>query len=339
MTSKGERNSSGRVRQRCLALLRRLLLSDATDQDLMKVIAEFEDHASTVNEKQLRNNLAKDLNRLREEFQCSIEYVQNEAVYRLTALEQPLIDLPDDALRGFAFLQKTFSNADIVHREEVLRFLDLIQMMIPHERKKQVAQERGLLNVELKSRDSKPVDAEILEKISYACSAQQEIEFLYRSPKQQDGLPRRHRVEPYRYRFEPLRRHYILEAFRLEVLEPYHFLPNDFGTFRLERMFELKILPKRFVPRQLKPLGKEIVYRLAPEIARLRDVTEYIPDSKIVYCEDGSAEVHAVSYNLFMDLRTLLHYGYNCEVIAGDEAKRIMRDLVESMARVYNLIP
>lgn len=327
-----------RVALRCLALLRRLLIEDTSGTDLIEIIRQFEDNSSPITDDQLRDKLNKDIQRLRERFNCEISFIHAEKIYHLITFEHPLIDLPDDALRGLAFLQQTFSGADILHRDEVMRFLDIVLRALPVERAKQVGQQRGLLEVQLHSRDSKQVNEDVLEKISRACSTHQEIEFMYYSPQQTDGLPRRHRVEPYRYFLEPVRRHYTLEAFQLEIIEPYHLFPNRFSTFRLERITDLKVLPKRFVPRQHRKQGVEVVYRLSPEIARLRDVTEHIPDSVITYAEDGSAEVHAVSTNLFMDLRTLLHYGPNCEVIGGEEARRKMKELVAGMARVYGIV-
>ncbi len=332
-----DRQSEWLVIVRCLAILRRLMVGDTPTNDLIEIIRRYEDPSAPAPDDSLRDKLEKDIRRLRHFLQHEISYLPAEKAYRLENLAHPLIDLPEEAVRGLAFLERTFSPAEIPYRDEVTRLLDIIRFILPEERAEQVGQMRGLLEIELRSRDSKDLDPELLEKLSRACSTHHEIEFNYRSPRHLDQVPRRHRVEPYRFYLEPVRRHYILDAYQLEISAPYQMLLNRMGTYRIERMTDLTILPKRFVPRQIRKEGHEIIYRLTPEIARLRDVTAYVPDSEITYLPDGGAEVRAVSFNLFHDLRTLLHYGANCEVIGGDKALAQMKALVQGLARVYEV--
>lgn len=329
----GQRGSEWRVIQRCLTLLWMLLRGPSTTNELLGLIQEHD--SSVVTRGQLQRRMEADMRRLRENLGCEIIYNRHDRVYELQKLGYPLIDLPDDALRGLAFLQKTFSNATISHSVEVLRLVDLILRMLPEERATQVVRERGLLEVELRSRDSRPISEDVIEKITLACSTHNEIEFAYRSPQRETNQPRIHRVEPLRCYLDPVRRHHMLEAYLLETRGPNQPSVKRYSTYRLERMSDVRVLPRHFVPRQRKPPGVEIVYRLVPEIARLRDVTEHIADSVITYLPDDSAEIHAVSYNLFMDLRTLLHYGPGCEVIGGNQARHEMQRLIEGMSRLY----
>jgi hypothetical protein len=333
---RGDRQSEWLVIARCLAVLRRLMLGDANTSDLIAIIREYEDQAATPSDEQLHDKMEKDIKRLRDSLHHDIQYIRAEKVYHLAQLAHPLIDLPDESLRALAFLEKTFSDAAIPYHDEVMKLLHFIRFALPEARAEQVGKIRGLLEVELNARDSKAIAPELLEKVSRACSAHHEIEFLYLSPRHIDGKPRRHRVEPYRLYLEPVRRHYMLDAFQLEISEPYQKFPNRMGSpYRLERISDLKVLPKRFVPRQLRPEGKEIIYRLAPSIARLRDIIPHIPESQIEYLPDGSAEVYAVSYNLFNDLRGLLHYGANCQVLGGEEALAEMKKLVHGLSAMY----
>jgi hypothetical protein len=331
----GERQSEWLVITRCLALLRRLMMGDATASQLIDVIREYEDHAGSLSDDALRDKMEKDIRRLRDALGHDIHYVRAEKVYRLEKLAHPLIDLPDESLRALAFLDKTFSESSIPYRDDVMRLLSFVRFALPEARAEHVGRMRGLLEVQLRTRDSKTIDPDVLDKITHACSAHHEIEFLYQSPRHETGVPRRHRVEPYRFYLEPTRRHYLLDAFQLEISEPYRLFPNRMGVYRLERITDLHVLPKRFVPRQLRPQGKELIYRLAPEIARLRDITPHIEDSKIEYLPDGSAEIYAVSYNLFNDLRGLLHYGAYCRVLGGEQALAEMKTLVQGIASVY----
>lgn len=330
------RQSQWLVITRCLALLRRLMQGDATAEDLIAVMREYEDYVREYSDEQLRDKMEKDIKRLRESLQHDIRYLRAEKAYRLEKLGHPLIDLPNEALRALAFLEQTFSATTILYRDEVMNLLNFIRAALPEARAEQVGRIRGLLEIELSTRDSKAIDPDVRDKLSLACSAHHEIEFLYLSSQHEDGIPRRHRVEPYRFYLESTRRHYILDAYQLEISEPYQMFPNRMGQYRVERINDLKVLPKRFVPRQLHAEGKEIIYRLAPSIARLRDITPHIPNSKIEYLPDGSAEVYAVSCNLFNDVRRLLYYGANCRVLGGKEALQEMKKLVQGLSLVYS---
>ncbi len=335
----GDRGSQWRVILRCIALLRRLMRGDTPASELIAIIEQHDSDLVTADPEILQSRLEADISRLRKNLKCEINYIHPEKVYRFISLDTALLDLPEDAIQGLAFLQKTFSADETPHREQVMQLINQVLTLLPQERVKEVTRARGLLEIDLRSRDSKPIDAQILERVTLACNTHNEIEFVYRSPKQADEQPRTHRVEPMRCFLDPVRRHYLLEAYYLEVNGPFgRILKEGVRSYRLERMSDVHTLPKRFIPRQHRRTGVEIVYILRPKIARLRDVTEYIPNSIISYLPDDSARIEAISYNLFIDLRSLLHYGANCEVIGGDEARREMKALVAAMNQVYKQI-
>ncbi|NJO84816.1 MAG: WYL domain-containing protein [Blastochloris sp.] len=329
----GDRGSEWHVVARCGALLRRLLRGEASTDELIAVIRAHD--ADDTPQDQLSSRLEADLKRLRERMGCQIDYIRTERVYRLTNLEGGLIDLSDEALDGLAFLNSTFAPSDIPQRDAVLRLLNEVTHLLPNDRQHESARRRVGLEIDLRSRDSSSVDPELLEKLTYACSAHHEIEFLYRSPSQADEQPRRHRVEPMRCYLEPTRRHYRLEAFCLEINGPNGvWAANKVMDYRLERMSEVHRLPKRFVPRTRRA-GVEVVYVLSANLARLRDVTGIVEDSHVIYEPDGRATIHMISHNLLMDLKTLLAYGAECQVIGGEAAVREMRTLVQGLAALY----
>jgi len=107
------------------------------------------------------------------------------------------------------------------------------------------------------------------------------------------------------------------------------------NRWRLGRMGNLNILSAHFPANQRIP-KKELVYELAPVIARF-GVTRHFPDDdmQIFFQEDGSAKVSVSSRDLFFDLRILLHYGSNCRVIGGEEAVREMKKIVKSLYEGY----
>jgi predicted DNA-binding transcriptional regulator YafY len=283
----------------------------------------------------LEKRLEGDLDRMRSSLGCTIEYVRAEKRYHLRALDHPLIDLSDEALHGMAFLHKAFVTSEAPHSAEVLRLLSEIERILDDDRKREMTQLRAV-EMQVRSRDAKEIDLELLKKLLEACSTRNQITFTYRSPRQSDEQPRLHRVEPLRCFVEPLRHHTILEAYYLETDGPkgrVHY--QGFRQYRVQRMSDLHILPQRFVPRVVPPGKDEIVYLLAPDIARLQDVTPVHPDSQITYRADGSALVSFWSNNLLMDLKSLLYYGAQCEVIGDENARRMMRALVQEMWGVY----
>jgi len=168
---RSNRQSEWFVITRCLAVLRRLMLSDAGANELIAIIREYEDHAATLSDEQLRDKMEKDIKRLRESLHHDIQYICAEKVYRLVHLSHPLIDLPDESLRALAFLEKTFSDAAIPYRDEVMNLLNFIRFALPEDRAEQVGKIRGLLEIELNARASKAIAPDLLEKVSRACSS------------------------------------------------------------------------------------------------------------------------------------------------------------------------
>jgi predicted DNA-binding transcriptional regulator YafY len=332
-----DRASEWTVILRCLALIRRLLQADATGAELLDIIRQHDAEPERLTPGQLQDRLEKDLKRLRTNLGYDVQYVHSERVYRLDAVEGGLVDLSDDALRGLAFLQKTFDQSDVVHSEEVRVLVAQVLRLLPEERARQAARMRGLLEVNLQARDTQPLDEPLLEDLMLACGTHREIEFAYLSPSYADGQPRRHHVQPLRVYLEPARRHYLLEARKLASAGIAMAQPAV-HEYRVERMRDLVLLPAHFRPVDARAQPKELVYRLKPEIARAGDVAEIVTGSVIQYLPDGSAEVHAVSHSLFRDVRALLFYGANCEVIGGEDARREMRALVQALAQTYSVL-
>ena len=117
--------------------------------------------------------------------------------------------------------------------------------------------------------------------------------------------------------------------------------PGDAAVrYRLGRIRNLEVLPPKLPPVPPSAPWVEIVYRLAPKIARRGEVTRHpgINILRVEPQEDGSIVVHGETDNAWAAVRALLHYGPNCQVLGGSEALWEMRRTVAEMARVYGMV-
>jgi predicted DNA-binding transcriptional regulator YafY len=331
------RRSTWAVFDRCLALLLRLMRSETTSWEMLDIVEQKAIAGEeALSRSALQRRLEEDRSRLREWFGCEWEYDRRTGTYTLTSIERPLLDLTPQALRGLAFLQATFSGNAAPMSVELRALIDHLLMVLPEGRRHELRQERGLLEVNLQSHDSDNISDEVWDAVQRACSEHRQLEFEYFSPQQMDRRPRTHRVEPLRHFFDPVHGHFYLEAYWIESYGPSgRRLQEKMQHFRLGRIQNPHILPTHFRPRS-RPIRKyELVYKLAPEVARL-GVTQHFPGSVITQHSDGGATVHAQSTDLFFDLRALLFYGANCRVIGGKEAVKEMREIVKRMYQSYH---
>ncbi len=326
------RGSQWRVLRRCIEILTRLQRGPAPSDELLAIVSASEDDPSEP--AGVKRRFEEDRRRLRQILGCNIEYDHRSNQYNLREVDLPLLDLPPEAIRGLAFLQATFSK-DAPMSHEVGTLIDLLLMLISEERRREVAHERALLEVDLRPRDKDRIEDAVWEAIQKACNSHRQLEFDYFSPRHADREPRRNLVEPQRYYFDTTRKHYYLEAFCLEVSGPKGTWPRrEVVHYRIGRIRGPRVIPQVFVPRRMGPRLYELIYELGPEIARL-GVTEHFPSSQVDYRPDGSTEVHTMVDDLFFALRALLHYGPGCRVLGGEEALREMRKLIKAMADQY----
>lgn len=333
------RSAQDAVLSRCIALLTCLLHGPATSHDLSKIVAKYagydgayESYIGTPIEKRFE----KDRDRLRDWFGCEWDFDPQTKTYTLIAINKALFDLPDKALRGLAFLQATFSGDNVPMSQEVIALFNALQLTMSAKRRHDLTRERDLIEVDLNPRDKDPIDEKVREAVRHATMDHQELTFEYRAASRSDNESVMHRVEPDRYFFAD--GHYYLEAFCLETQSSKGtFRRREMWRYRIGRIVNAQVSPRRFVPGNHAIQRHELVYELSPEIARL-GVTEHFPDSFIEQYADGSASVKALSTMLFIDLRKLLHYGAGCRVVGGEEAVRQMRVIVAKMYERYNEI-
>lgn len=334
--ARGDRRTKSEVFDRCYALLVRLLRGSATGAELLEIIdSKAQEYGEDLPRNAARKRFEEDRRRLREWFYAEIEYERGYDAYTLTDIHRPLIDLPTDALRGLAFLKATFKDDESVMRAEVSALIDFVQRLLPNDRQRDLDRERGLIEVSLQPRDEDSIPDGLLEKLSYVCNQRQQLEFDYLAASNQDDIPRTHLVEPLRCYFNEEKGHYYLQAFNLETRGPNgRHTQSEVRDYRIGRISNPCVLPTHFPENKRRLPRYELIYELTPRVAR-RGVTTHFPESVVYQQPDGGAIVHAVSLNLFNDLRRLLHYGSNCRVTGGKEAVKEMRAIVSALHQRY----
>ena len=200
---RGDRHSQWEVFDRCYALLLRLMCGSAHSEELLQIVeSEIRENHESVSLSSTQKRFEEDRRRLRNWFCAEIEYDRREDSYTLTNIHRPLIDLPEDAVRGLAFLQATFAPEEAVMGAEVLALINSVQMLLPDQRRREIERERGLIEANLQPRDEDDIPNGLLDTLSRVCSQRQQVEFDYIAASNQDGIPRTHVVEPLRCLFD-----------------------------------------------------------------------------------------------------------------------------------------
>jgi len=327
------RRSQWRVMLRCLSLLQRLMQGPATTSELKRIIQrEAEENADDVLDNSILKRFEEDRRRLREIFECELEYDRPNELYTLISVGRALIDLPPEALRGLAFLQVTFhETAPMV--QEIKSLVEILGRAMPSIRQKQLSNERGMVELDLRARDDDDINELVWDKIAEAIKHTRQLKFKYLAPGREDGLPVDHRVEPQRIYFDD--NHFYLRAYCIETESSNgRYSQQKIWPYRIGRISRPALLETKFVRDSHVPREYELVYQLDAAIAR-RGVTRRFAKTNIEMQPDKSAIVYAVSYDLFSDLRTLLKYGAGCRVLGGDEALKEMKTLVTKMYQRY----
>ena len=327
------RSNRDQVVVRCLALIRRLLRGETASEELQAISALHNDPYESLSDKALERRFEDDLRRVREWFGCEVHYDASTKEYCMESVTVPLVDLPDEALRGLAFLQATFSDRAVPMRSEVSALFESIHKVLPEDRWADLRKQRGQVEIDLKQRDTDEIPDRIKEDIQVACAEQRLIEFEY-AARRADGETVWHRAEPYTFYFQD--GHYYLDAYSLESRRGANPPTNPYKliSFRVGNIRSLQKLPNKFTRRQCFQTDT-LIYQLSAHIAQ-RGVTELFPNSRIEPQADGSAIVYAESINLFVDVRKLLHYGAACRILGNDRAVQEMRRIVSDISQLYS---
>lgn len=327
-----KRTSQWEVVRRCLRIIVRLERGPTSRDELLAT--NYPGIPTSAAIKRFENDLA----RLRDGLDVDIGYDHDEQVYflRQSGLV-PLLDLPDEALKGLVFLDDTFE-VGVPQYQNIQSLLDLIAALLSESRRSELARARSSLDIDLRQRDQDVIDSVTWNKLERAYSQRRMVVFDYLSPQQSDQQPRRHLVESRKLYFDTVRRHYYLWGYCHQVTGPQGaWIPKRYFRYRLGRIIpaSLEVLPDRFpaIPPAV-PLYK-VVYRLNALIARF-GISYHFENTRVEAEEDGTTTVYAETDDIFYAARTLLYYGPNCKVLGGPELLQEIRQIVQEMVELYN---
>jgi predicted DNA-binding transcriptional regulator YafY len=328
------------VIRRCMSIIRCAQRGPASREELIQAMLRAEnpdDDGDPEDERALQARLEKDLQRIRERLLIDLYFDPQAGGYVIEDTWLPLLDLPDEDLATIAWLEQTFGHETPKH-DEVHAFLGRLRLYLDPERVRLIEEARTALEMDLRQRDEDEIQPGVYTDLTKAFVSRRQVELVYLSPQYEDGQLRRHIVEPYEpYYFDATRGHYYLRAYCRRVEGPEGVeRPHTYYTYRLGRIQALRVLPKKLSPIAPRPPRYEVVYRLAPEIARL-GVTRHpeIEVQEVERREDGSAVVRGETESVFWTVRRLLHYGAKCEVLGGPEVRWEMRKVVGEMGELY----
>jgi predicted DNA-binding transcriptional regulator YafY len=249
----------------------------------------------------------------------------------------PGFDLSDEALAALAFLEDAFQPG-APHHEKVQALRNQLHACLPEDRRLELARRRVALRMDLRRLDPHPIDPRVENKVEQALVKRRLLRFNYRTPLYEDGQPRQHTVEPYELTFDTQRRHQYLYAYCRRMDGPDgEQTVQQYIYYRLDRILPegVELLESKLAPQGPRAKRYRLVYRLSPQVARLGEVTQHFDAMQVTLESDGSATVQAQVDNLFFAVRTLLHYGPNCQVLGGPEALREIQKIVLKMYAHY----
>lgn len=326
--------------QRSLVILRQLQHAPATKSALMEyVMIEVEHGAYTDDPKRATKQFERDIDRLRT-WGVNITTKHPHEYHLVSYGDFSPVSLTDEELNTVAFLLETFAPG-APQAEAVQRLLQRVLDWIPLGQRDAIGLNRQRLRVDLRRRDEDYILPAVQMAVDKAHNERRRLRFWYRSPGQADGEPRRHTVEPWYLHFDTMRRHLYLDGYRLHVSGPLGEWPQPrWQKYRLGRILpdEIEVLPDKLPPTPPKRPRHELEYLLAPEIARLGQVSRHFDDMTVHPPDaEGWVRVTAKTDDLFMAVQTLLSYGARCRVIGGAEARQMMEENVAALAKLYNL--
>jgi proteasome accessory factor C len=328
--ARGIKRASTLASRRRLAVVRRLVRGPALADDLIAVI----DAELPPSDSQAARSAAlrHDLRAIRQDWGCQIRY-QPQLGYVLQDLGVlAVLDLPDEAMQGLTVLLAAYpDSSEQPTHQQVRQLLACLQMALPPERRDEVLARRPELRIvgpEARYRLHTPT----LQTIRRALGRQY-LRFDY-APAYRPGVEQ-HRAAP----LELLLRdsHTYLLAYCAEPPRPMEECYGGYVEFRVDQIVAgtLRVLPTRLPPCLPPRPSWQIVYELAPVIARHGHVAHWFPATEIAYRDDGSALVTATVYSLWQARQILLRYLENVRVLSPPELIALMRETIQKLSMLY----
>lgn len=325
----GDKRSSWLTFHRRLCLVRRLIRGPATADELIDEARACFDNE--IYPPDARAALRHDLAALREAFECEIARGPDGRYAVVEYGRLALLDLPERDLEALSFLTNMFDESPLPNAGQVSALLDRIKALLPAPRRHWLERSGRPLHLDV-PRPSAGPDAALVERLRGALG-QRFASFLYRSSFASDGTLVTHRVAPYELLFRD--GHTYLEAFCHEC--PIREVQGRYVLYRVDRIVpeSLQLHPTQLNVGPPPRLRYRLRYRLAPEVARQRDIALWFPQSEVRFEDDGSAEILAETTDLWQARQILLRYREHCLVLEPAELAAMLRESAERIAQLY----
>lgn len=335
----GTRESTWLVARRCLAIIRRVQRGPATRGELVEAVLaqEGEDAYDGAERAALKSRVEKDLIRIRRRLRVDVYYNRRLRGYIIKDTWLPLLDLPDEDLSTIAWLEQTFG-PDTPQHGDVQAFLGRLRSYLDVDRRRAVRQQREQVAIDLSRRDEDEIAPDVISTIEDAIYRRVRITFDYYAPDRGDEEPRRHTIDPYEHYFE--RGHQYLRGYCRSIDGPEGlYEPRAWYTYRLGRIADVTVLSQKLPPTPPPARTYDVVYELAPVIAKggisSHDVIEI---QSVEERDDGSALVQGTTTDTFAAVQALMRYRHNCKVVGGPAMVQRMEEVVETMAELYGIV-
>ncbi|NUQ85575.1 MAG: WYL domain-containing protein [Anaerolineales bacterium] len=319
---------------RVLAILKRLMEGPATSEELIQSVLDTVGADAYSSAPGARKHAFKhDRDNLRKRLGVDHVWDPKTNLYILNdAGPYGRVSLSTPMLRALSILSRQYENAV----GELAGVRDLVQQIIgwlPPETRLRIESAGEELTLDFEQDvDRSVIPPRVGETIQRALDQHRKLTFNYLSPRHADRKAVFHELAPYQIRFQD--GHWYLRGYSLNAG-----LQGDesFLRFRLSYILDderLRVSPMKVEVRHRQPPRFLVHYQLAPEIGR-GEISHRFPEMQITRNEDGSAEVHAVTDDVWDAARTLLAYGDKCIVLGGVDLLREMRKIVAGMAKNY----
>jgi predicted DNA-binding transcriptional regulator YafY len=325
----GDKRSSWLTFQRRLFVVRRLIRGPAHGAELIALArAAFDD---AIYPPDAAAALRHDLAALRVEFGCDIGYSPASGYTLAHPGRLALLDLPDAELESLAFLLDTFADSPLPNGAQVAALLNRIIALLPEDRQQQLRRSAPYPRVDQPATSDSA--ARMLKTLKRAVRRRMVV-FEYRASLRPGADPARHRVAPYDLIYRD--GHTYLDAYCHECSIPE--LANRYNLYRIDRIVAetLKLLPDQLPPGRMPRHRIGLAYQLSPQVAWLRDIARWFPDSEVTYADDGSALIRARTSDLWQARQILLRYREHCRVLEPPELIEMIRDTLRRMGQVYD---
>jgi predicted DNA-binding transcriptional regulator YafY len=327
----GNKRSSQLIHRRRLFLVQRLIRGSATGRVLIAdANAAFPDVTDGIYPSDAAAALRHDIAALRQEYNCDIQRERNGTYVLVSPGDLTLLDLPDEEIEAVAFLIDAYSESDLPLAGQIRTCLERITLLMPEKCRNRLREMTASPRVDRPRAPARGVDT--MMNLLKGVIRKREIEFDYRSPHTPDGAALHHRVAPLEFVYRE--GHTYLDAFCLQSDVPA--LRERFVLYRLDRIIpgSVRRLPHALRHDYRRPTYT-LRYWLAPAVARTRDVAHWFPKSEIAYADDGSAEVTAVTNDLWRAHQILMRYREHCRVIEPAQLVDMMRESAQRMVALY----